>query len=198
MKQRQRTIYLVTIAAMLAMVGGYALAATTVTTLTTPQSSNVTSGGTPGGFSSIASVTSEQLVTISTSMSTATSAGTQGAGIGLSGTTVQLATCSASPCAAQNFKAASPAATVGNYGEQLTLNAFQSTANSAVGFDMTVTVTTSTTTVVAFAYLELPTSPPSSQTIVVYLFVDLGSSTAPVITGVSVVFNQCATGTICP
>lgn len=198
MKQRQRTVYLVTIAAMLAMIGGYALAATTVTTLGTPQSSNVTSGGTPGGFSTIAAVTSEELITISTSMSGATAAGTQGTGIGLSGTPTQLATCSSAPCTVQNFKAASPSATVGDYGEQIALNAFQSTTNSAVGFDMTVTITTSTSTVVAFAYLELPTSPASSQTIGVFLYIDLGTTTAPVIQGVTVVFNQCSSGTSCP
>lgn len=197
MQRRQRTIYLVTIAAMIAMIGGYALAATTVTTLAPPQSSNVTSGGTPGGFTSIAAVTSEQLVVISAAMSGSTAAGTQGAGSGLSGTPTQLAVCAAPPCASQSFRAASPAATTGDYGEQLTLNAFQSAANSALGFDMVVTVVTTTATVVAYAYVEMPTSA-VTETIPVFLFVDLGTTTAPVINSVSVVFNQCSAGTSCP
>jgi hypothetical protein len=193
MIRRQRTIYLVTVAAMIAMIGGYALAATTLSSLPT-QTSNVTSGN-PGGFS-LATVTSEQLVAISTAMSATTAAGTQGAGVGLSGTAVLMATCTL-PCAVQNFKAATPATVTGDYGEQLTLNAFQSTANSGLGFDLTITVVTSTSTVVAFAYFELPTSAVTG-TIPVFLFVDLGTTTAPIIDSVSVIFNQCSTGTACP
>lgn len=193
MTRRQRTVYLVTIAAMIAMIGGYTLAATTLSGLPT-QTSNVTSGN-PGGFA-LATVTTEQLVVISAAMSTAQAAGTQGGGVGLSGTPFLLATC-ALPCATQNFRAATPAATTGDYGEQLTLNAFQSTANSGLGFDMAVTIVTTTSTVVAFAYFEMPTSAVTG-TIPVFLFVDLGTTTAPIVNSVSVVFNQCSTGTTCP
>lgn len=143
-------------------------------------------------------MTSEELISISNSIAGATAAGSQGAGPALSGTTTQLAACSASPCSPQNFRAANPASTTGDYGEQVAMNAFQSTANSAVGFDVTVTVTTSNATIVAHAYLELPTSPASTQTIPVFLFVDLGTTGAPTIQGVTVVFNQCATGSACP
>jgi len=194
MKRRQRTVYLVTIAAMIAMIGGYALAATTLTPLPT-QTSNVTSGN-PGGFA-LATVASEQLVVVSTPMSTSTAAGIQGGGAGLSGTTVQLGACALAPCAAQSFKAATPATTLGDYGEQLTLSAFQSAANSALGFDVAVTVVTTTSTVVAFAYLQIPTSG-VTETITVFLFVDLGTTTAPIVNSVSVVFNQCTTGSTCP
>jgi hypothetical protein len=196
MKRRQRTVYLVTIAAMIALIGGYALAATTLSALPN-QASNVTSG-TPGGFA-LASVTSEQLVVISTAMSTATAAGTQGTGPGLSGTTFQLTACAAAPaaCAAQSLKAATPAATVGDYGEQLTLSVVQSAANSGDGFDLAATVVTSTSTIVAFAYIELPTTA-NANTIPVFLFVDLGTTTAPIVDSVSVVFNQCSTGVSCP
>jgi hypothetical protein len=193
MIRRQRTVYLVTIAAMIAMIGGYALAATTLSGLPN-QTSNVTSGN-PGGFT-LASVATEQLVVISAAMSGSTAAGTQGAGAGLSGTPVLLATC-ALPCATQNFKAAAPAATTGDYGEQLTLSVFQSAANSGLGFDMAVTVVTTAATVVAFAYFELPTSGVTG-TIPVFLFVDLGTAAAPIVNSVSVVFNQCSTGTTCP
>jgi hypothetical protein len=194
MQRRQRTVYLVTIAAMIAMIGGYALAATTLSSLPT-QTSNVTSGN-PGGFA-LATVASEQLVVISSGMSAAASAGAQGSGAGLSGTTAQLTACAAAPCAAQSFKAATPATTLGDYGEQLTLNAAQSSANTGLGFDAAITVVTSTSTVVAFAYLQIPTSG-VTETIPVFLFVDLGTTTAPIIDSVSVVFNQCSTGTSCP
>lgn len=197
MKRRQRTVYLVTVAAMVAMIGGYALAATTVTTLLPPQSSNITQGGTPGGFTTIATVTSEQLVVVSAAMSAAAAAGVQGISAGLSGTTTQLAVCAGPPCPTQSFKAATPAATTGNYGEQITLNVFQSAANSAIGFDMAMTVVTTAGTVVAFGYIQVPTSA-VAQTIPVFLFVDLGTIIAPIITSVSVVFNQCSTGTSCP
>ena len=197
MKQRQRTVYLVTIVAMFAMIGGYALAATTVTTLAPPQSSNVTSGGTLGGFSTIATVTSEQLVVVSGAMSAAAAAGVQGGSVGLSGSTSQLAICALAPCASQSFKAATPAATTGDYGEQITLNVFQSAANTGIGFDMALTVVTTAGTVVAFAYIQVPTSA-LTETIPVFLFVDIGTAIAPIVNSVSVVFNQCSAGTTCP
>jgi hypothetical protein len=193
MTRRQRTVYLVTIAAMIAMIGGYALAATTLSTLPT-QTSNVTSGN-PGGFA-LASVSTEQLVVISAAMSGSAAAGAQGAGVGLSGTPVLLAAC-ALPCATQNFKAAAPAAAIGDYAEQLTMSVFQSTANSGLGFDLAVTVVTTAATVVAFAYFEMPTSAVTG-TIPVFLFIDLGTTTAPIVDSVSVIFNQCSTGTTCP
>jgi len=62
---------------------------------------------------------------------------------------------------------------------------------------MAVTIVTTTSTVVAFAYFEMPTSAVTG-TIPVFLFVDLGTTTAPIVNSVSVVFNQCSTGTTCP
>ncbi len=203
MKRRQRTVYWVTIAAMLALIGGYALAATTVTTLAPQQSSNVTQSPTPGGFSSIATVSSEQLVVLSAGMTGSGSTGIEtGGAVGLSGSTTQLANCPVAPCAIQNFKTAFPATEVtGNYGEQIVVNAFQSVTNSAIGFDMAITVSITvgitTSSVTALGYLELPTLGPT-ETISVFLFVDLGTTSAPVINSVSVIFNQCAVGTACP
>ncbi len=78
------------------------------------------------------------------------------------------------------------------------LNAFQSTSNSAVGSDVSVTVVTSTSTVVPFAYLEPPTLMALSRRIPRYLFVDVGTTNAPIIDSVSVVFNQRSTGTARP
>ncbi|MGA7923132.1 MAG: hypothetical protein WCA77_04075, partial [Thermoplasmata archaeon] len=182
-RRRQRTIYAVTLAAMIAMIGGYALAATSVTTLAPQQSSGVTQSPSPGGFTGIVTVHSESLVILSAGMTGSATGGTQTAGaVGLSGTTTQLAACTGA-CVEQNFRSASPTTEVtGDFGEQLVLNAFQSTANSAIGFDMSIavsiTVGSTTSTVTSFMYLEMPTSG-TTETIPVYLFVDLETSTAP-------------------
>lgn len=202
-KRRQRTVYLVTIAAMLAMIGGYALAATTVTTLSPQQTSNVTQSPSPGGFGGIASIVSEQLVVLSSAMTTSSTAGTQTSGaVGLEGTPTALTACTTTPCSAQNFRTASPSTqTAGDFGEQIVLNVFQSAANSGVGFDMAVTLQITvgvvSSSVVALGYLTVPTSA-TTATIPTFLFIDLNTSSAPVINSVSVVFNQCSTGTSCP
>lgn len=201
MKRRQRTIYIATLAAMIAMIGGYALAVTSVTTLAPQQSSNVTQSPNPTGFTGIATVNSESLVLLSSGMTGSATGGTQTAGaVGLSGTTTQLAAC-AGVCVEQNFRVASPATEVaGDFGEQIVLNAFQSAANSAVGFDMvisvSITVGVTTSSVTAFAYLEIPTSG-TTATIPVFIFADLGTGSAPVVNSISLVFNQCATGASC-
>jgi hypothetical protein len=206
-KNRQRTIYLITAAAMVAMVGGYALAATTVTTLNPQQSTNVTQTPTPGGFSGIASVTSEQLVVLTSGMTAATAGGLETPGAtGLDGTPHALATCSASPCALANFVTASPATeTTGDFGEQIVLTVTQpsgAVANS-VGFDMSfqisITVGAVTSTVAAIGYLATgSTTVATTSAITAFVFVDLGTTSAPVINSVNVVFNQCLSATACP
>jgi hypothetical protein len=206
-RQKQRVVYLLTAAAMLAMVGGYALAATTVTTLSPQQSSNVTQSPSPGGFTGIATVTSEQLVVLTSGMTGATPGGVETSGaVGLSGAPQSLATCSTAPCAAVNFITALPATEVsGDYGEQLVLSVTQPSgaAANAVGFDIAVTVSitvgASTSSVNALSYLATGTTGTgSTSTIPVFVFVDLGTTTAPVINSVGVVFNQCSSATACP
>lgn len=206
-KNRQRTLYLITAAAMVAMIGGYALAATTVTTLSPQQSSNVTQSPSPGGFSTVASVTSEQLVVLSAGMTGAATAGTETAGaLGLDGSTHALAVCAANPCPLANFITALPATeTTGNYGEQIVLTVTQpaGAATNAVGFDMaitfSITVGVTTSSVNALGYLDTNASGgASATTVTVFLFVDLTTSTAPVVNSVSLVFNQCSTATACP
>ncbi|HYK92950.1 MAG TPA: hypothetical protein VEY07_02780 [Thermoplasmata archaeon] len=204
---RQRTVYLVTAAAMLAMIGGYALAATTVTTLSPQQASNVTQTPSPGGFAGIAAVTSEQLVVLSGGMAGSTAAGTETAGaVGLSGAPSALAACATPPCAAVNRITALPATeTSGDFGEQIFLSVTQPSgaATNSVGFDMAVTVSITvgavTSSVNALAYLATgSTGGGSSSSVPVFLFVDLGTTSAPVINSVSVVFNQCSSATTCP
>ncbi len=203
MKQhRHRTIYIITAAAMVAMIGWYALAATTVTTLSPGQSSNVTNTPAPGGFTSIATIASEQLVVLSGGMTASTAGGIQTAGsVGISGTPTALAVCGGAPCPAQNFRTASPAAEiVGDYGEQFVLSVTQpATGGTSLGFDMVITIVASTGTSIAMSYLATGVSTAgAAQTISAFLFVDMTTTTAPVITSVSVVFNQCSSATACP
>lgn len=200
-KGKYRTIYLVTAALMVAMIGGYVLAATSVTTLSPGQSSNVTNTPTPGGFTNIGSISSESLVVLTAGMTGSATAGTQGSGVGLTGTPTALAVCGASPCAAQPFKTASPATeTTGDYGEQIVISVTQpATGGTSLGFDFAITLVASTGTVVAEGYLATGVSTAASaQTIPVYVFVDLTTTTAPSITSLSVVFNQCSSATVCP
>ncbi len=200
-QRKYRTIYLVTAALMVAMVGGYALAATTVTTLSPGQSSNVTNTPTPGGFANIGSIVSEQLVVLTAGMTGSITAGSQVGAVGLQGNPTTLAVCGAAPCAVQNFKTANPGTeTTGNYGEQIVINVIQpATGGTSLGFDFSVTIVASTGTVVVQGYLATGVSTfTSAETIPVYLYVDLGTTTAPVINSLSVVFNQCASATACP
>ena len=192
---------------MLAMIGGYALAATTVTTLNPQQASNVTQTPSPTGFAGIATITSEQLVVLSAGMSGAAGAGTETAGaVGLSGTPTGLATCAVGPCPAGNFITALPATeTTGDFGEQIVLSVTQPSgaAANSVGFDLAVTLSitvgVSTSSVNALAYLATgSTGVGTTSTVPVFVFVDLGTASAPIINSVSVVFNQCSAATSCP
>jgi hypothetical protein len=204
-RRKYRTIYIVTAALMAAMIGGYALAATTVTTLTPGQSSNITNTPAPGGFANIGAITSEQLVVLTAGMTGATRAGTQTVGaIGLNGTSTALAACATAPCTVQNFRTAVPAAeTTGDFGEQLGINVLQPAANGAsLGFDfsitISVTVTGVTSSVIVQGYLATGAAGAAVKTVPVFLFVDLGTITSPVINSLSVVFNQCSNATYCP
>jgi hypothetical protein len=202
LKRKYRTIYLVTAALMVAMIGGYALAATTLTNGPN-QASNVTTSPT-SGFAQ-GTITSEQLVVITAGMAGTTMAGTQGGGVGLVGTTTALATCAGAPCAAQNFRPVTPATeTVGDYGEQVVLSVTQPTTGSgASGFDFSMTISITiglvTSNVVFQGYLSTGTTTAvASMTVPVFLFADLGTNTAPIINSISVVFNTCATAASCP
>jgi len=112
-RMRRRTVYTATIVAMLAMVGGWVLAASTTTTLPS-QTSNVTSGA-PAGFTA-ASVQSTQVVAVSASIVAYANGGTQAAGTSaLGGTTSVLAVCAAGPCTANYNSVNSNPSTAGNY-----------------------------------------------------------------------------------
>jgi hypothetical protein len=192
---------------MVAMIGGYALAATSVTTLSPQQATNVTQSPTPGSFTGIASVTSEQLVVLTSGMTASATAGTESTGAtGLSGTPTGLATCVAGPCPLANFISASPSTeAAGNFGEQVVLTVTQpaGASSNSVGFDMVVTVSmtvgVTTSTVSVLAYLATgSTGVGTTSPISVFVFVDLGTTSAPSINSVNIVFNQCSSATACP
>jgi len=201
-RTKYRTIYLVTAALMVAMVGGYALAATSLTTLSPGQSSNITNTPAPGGFANIGAISSEQLVVLTVGMTGATRAGTETVGaVGLNGTTQALGVCGGPTCVVQNFRTALPATeALGDYGEQIGINVIQpATGGTSLGFDFSVTIVASTGTVTAQGYLATAVSTAgTAQTVPVFLFVDLGSTTSPTITSLSVVFNQCSNAAYCP
>jgi hypothetical protein len=204
-KRKYRTIYIVTAALMVALIGGYALAATSVTTGPT-QTSNVTTSPT-SGFSG-GTVSSEQLVVLTAGMTGSTVAGNQTTGaVGLSGTTYRLAICTGTPCAAQNFRPLTPATeTTGNWGEQIVLSVSEpATPAAAFGFDFSFTlgisISGAATTYLVFQGYLATGSNAAAPTIPVFLFMDLGASAATTtmsIVTISVVFNTCSTTTTCP
>jgi len=200
MKRKYRTIYLVTAALMVAMVGGYALAATTTTGLPA-QGSNIT-GGQPGGFGTIGSVSSEQLVVLTASMTGAQVAGTQIGTVAMVGTPYAISKCAATPCTPQYFRPVTPVTPgLGDYGEQIVLSIAQPTGGSQ-GFDFSISITINgaATPLPAFqGYLATNTTAVAGGvTVPVYLFVDLGTMVAPVVNSVSMVFNTCSLPTACP
>jgi hypothetical protein len=198
-KNRLRTIYAGTGLAVLALVGGYVLAAST-TTSGPAQNTNVTSSS-PNGFST-ATVASAALIVESSTTVAYTALGSQSASTGgLAGSTTALAACASGPCIVNNRPASqSFTATAGDYAEQVVIAVTQPTS-SATGFDMQLTVagSFSGSPAVAEVYVSTGTTTAgSAQTVDVYMFVDLGTSTAPTVSSVSVVFNSCSSATTCP
>jgi len=208
-KRKYRTIYLVTAALMVAMVGGYALAATSLST-GPGQASNLTSS--PTSPFATATITSEQLVVMTNAMVALGTAGSQTAGtVGLAGTPNTLTACTVAPCVPVNLRpAVSPnTATTGNFAEQILLSVTQPTTASATAsaFDFSITIVIElngvppTTTYSYQGYLGTgSTSAAGSETIPVYLYLDLGTTTPLTITtnGISAVFNTCSITTSCP
>ena len=199
LRMRRRTVYVATIVAMLAMVGGWALATTTTTVMSSPGSANITTSQ-PTGFTT-ATVASDQVVVVTSAVAAYAGAGTQSAGTsGLAGQTTALTTCPSAPCY-QSFSAVNGNALAsGDYAEQLEISVTQPSA-TATGFDLQIEVNiNSNTHVFGNAYFSTGTSGTTSQTVTVYLFVDLGVSgiNAPTVSSISVQFNGCNSASSCP
>ena len=200
-RMRRRSVYIATIVAMLAMVGGWALA-TTTTTSGPAQSSNITTSQ-PAGFS-VATVGSSHLVVMTSTMAAYNSAGTQSAATGgLAGTPRVLAVCAAGPCNENHNAVNGNAATAGDYAEQLVLVVTQpATGGAASGFDVQVELSINIATLeFGDAYFSTGvSSAATTQTVNVYLFIDLGVGgiLAPLVNTISVQFNSCLTAASCP
>jgi hypothetical protein len=195
-----RLVYVATGLGVLALVGGFVLASSTVG-VGPSQASNATSNS-PTPFSG-ASVVATSLVLVTPVIVGYGGLGTQsGSTGGLSGTTSTLASCAVGPCVANYNPAAQsfPAASL-NFAEQVEIAVTQPTTGvGASGFDVQVSISFGLSGV-AFAagYVSTgTTSAGSSQTVDVFLFVDLGSGVAPTVNSVSVTFNSCGSSSTCP
>jgi hypothetical protein len=203
----RRTVYAITLVAILALAGSWAFAATVVTANPPPQSSTVTVV-TPNGAPEI--VQSSQMITASAWTAGLGAAGTQpGTGNGLNstfGTNVRLASCPVASCSG-NFSAVDATFGLVNSQTALQVVVLALQGATAVGFDVQVEViyspsTAPLTTVYAFGsgYFDTQTSADTSSTISVFLFVGLGtpSITPPSITNVVITVNSCTSATTCP
>jgi hypothetical protein len=204
---QRRTVYAITLVAILALAGSWAFAATVVTSNPPPQSSTVTVV-TPNGAPEI--VQSSQMLTAS-----AWTAGLPAAGIqpgtcqclnSTFGTNVRLTSCAVASCSG-NFSAVDSTFGLVNSQTALQVVVVATQGASAVGFDVQVEViynpsTAPLTTVYAFGsgYFDTQTSAITSSSISVFLFVGLGTSsiTPPSIDNVVITVNSCTSATTCP
>src|SRR5208282_3479356 len=132
-RRAQRTVYLVTAAIVAAMVGGYALAATSTTALTNPQGS--TQGTTtPGALIAGYSWTNSELVVI-LAAGDATLGTSNGAGNALGGSQLALTGCTTATCSQNNQPALGPGEAVGDYAEEIILTVAQGVAAPAHGVE---------------------------------------------------------------
>src|SRR5580658_5419637 len=144
---RRKTVYLVTAAAMVALLGGWTLAVSTTSTGPT-QNTNITVT-TPGGFAT-ASVVSSHAVVVSPAIAAYTTAGTQSSTTaGLAGTPLALGVCATGPCYENHLAVNGPAATAGDYALQIEITVTQPASTGASsGFDFQVEATINTATLV--------------------------------------------------
>ncbi|MGA8709864.1 MAG: hypothetical protein WB786_01345 [Thermoplasmata archaeon] len=200
----QRTVYLVTAAIVAAMVGGYALAATSTTTLTNPQGSSQGTT-TPGALIAGYSWTNSELVVILAGAD-ATLGTSNGAGNALGGTQLALTGCAIATCSQNNQPALGPSEVVGDYAEEIIVTVAQGVAAPAHGVEAQFVVTCtacSTPTLVANAFTNAGVSTNGGGSIITVNFlIDTGisasSTTTPVVTEVSIVMDNCVGLTTCP
>jgi hypothetical protein len=184
---------------MVALLGGWTLAISTTSTGPT-QNTNITVT-TPGGFTT-ASVLSSHVVAVSPAIAAYSNAGTQSATTaGLAGSTLALGVCATGPCFEDHLAVNGPAATAGDYAMQIQVSVVQpASTGAAAGFDFQTEVDINSGTLVfSDAYFATGlSSAGTAQTVDVYVFMDLGTSTAPTVNSISVQFNSCLTATACP
>lgn len=207
----RKTVYAVTVIALLALAGGWTLAAGTTQTTGPTQNSSITVTA-PNGFST-AVVQSTQLLSVSGVLISGLNgpAGTHaaGAGGGLNSTSTLnavLNTCAGAFCE-ENFSAVAGTAALalGDSALQVMLTVSQPTSGP-VGFDVQVEIiflTTGPGNIYAFGTGYFDSSTTSAHApafFAVALYVDLGvpSTQMPSVSDIVVTMNNCQTATTCP
>lgn len=206
LKARQRSVYLFTAVIVAAMVGGYALAATTTLVITNNQGSGTGTaapGAAPPGVSfSIGQVV---ILTVNTdpALGTGSSPGNQ-----IGGAQVAVASCASAACTNSYRPAtnAGPVETVADYAQEFFVTVTQGCSAATAGFDLQVVVNDASGNVYgqAFSNTGVSTQPGcvTPSTVTIDFFVDLGVSSvgnaAPVINNVEVVANTCVGTSTCP
>jgi hypothetical protein len=206
----RRTVYAATAIAILALAGGWTLAAGTTQTVGPAQNSSITVTA-PNGFS-VAVVQSTQLLTVSGVLISGLNgpAGTQagGSGHGLNSTSTEnvvLTPCAGGFCE-ENFSAVagSAALALGDSALQVMLTVTQPTT-AAVGFDVQVEIIYATTGPAVYAfgtgYFDSNSATGGQPAFfAVGLYVDLGvaATLMPSVSDVVVTMNNCQTATTCP
>jgi hypothetical protein len=210
-KTERRTVYTITVIALLAVAGGWAFAATFVDNHPPAQNSTITVVA-PNGATEV--VQSTELVTLSNALIGGLAAAGQqpGSGHGLNstyGTNVVLMQCPVANCSG-NYSAVDATYTTLHQGDsalQVTLLVSQGAV--ATGFDLQAEViyqnSSSAATVFAFGsgYFDTSTTllgAGHSSTLSVFLFVDLGTLAIypPSVTDVVLTVNACTSATTCP
>jgi len=205
----RKTVYAATLITLLALTGGWTLAAGTTSVAGPNQASSITVTA-PTGFAT-ATVQSTQLMTVSPALlaglngAAGVQAGT-GNGLNSSATTnVVLLSCPVGFCA-ENFSAVDGSATLlaGDSSLQAMLTVTQP-ITVATGFDVQVEIlfTVNATPESAFGtgYFDTATSTGVTPAMfAVALYVDLGTSALnePSITHIVITMNSCTTATTCP
>jgi hypothetical protein len=205
----RKTVYAATVITLLALAGGWTLAAGTTQTTGPAQNSSITVTA-PNGFST-AVVQSTQLLSVSSALISGLNgpAGTQagGGGHGLNSTSTlnaPLTSCAGSFCE-ENFSSVDGGAlAIGDSALQVMLTVTQPLANP-VGFDVQVEIVFMTTgpTIYAFGtgYFDSDTaSGGTAAFFAVALYVDLGvpATSMPSVSDIVVTMNNCQTATTCP
>jgi hypothetical protein len=204
----RRTVYAVTVVALLAIAGGWAFAATFVDQTPPAQNSTVTVVA-PNGATEV--VQSTQLITDSSALNgELTVAGVQPGGTSGLNSTAQtnapLPQCSGLTCSGYfSAVAATDPLTSGDAALQVTITAPQGAV--ATGFDVQVEViytstTSATVDVFGSGYFNTLTTLDTGQTssVSVFLYIDLGTAATlpPTVTDIVVNVNSCTSATTCP
>lgn len=207
----RKTVYAATVITLLALAGGWTLAAGTTQTTGPTQSSSITVTA-PTGFTT-AVVQSTQLLSVSGVLISGLdgAAGTQAGGTGGGLNSTETLNAVLNGCAGhfceENFSAVAGSAglTVGHSALQVMLTVTQPTAVAA-GFDVQVEIIFATTGPNVYAFgtgyfdTNIGTYVANPIIFAVGLYVDLGvaSTLMPSVSDIVVTMNNCQTATTCP